>query len=277
MSYLAQSKGDDAAVLSVAEIIAYIDDLYPQSLAEPWDNVGLQIGSPSSPCRTVITCLTVTEAAVQYAVEASADLIISHHPLVFTPLKKVTTGDPVGRVIHNLIAHRIGLFVGHTNIDRAEGGLNDWLAESLSLLDVGVLDPEAETSGYGRIGRLPTKMPLMSLAEYVAEALHIQGVRLVGRKDKLVQAVAVVSGSGSHLWTAALEQGADVLITGDVKYHTAVDILNTPLALIDAGHFGTEAIFPSRMAELLAEEARRRQWSLRVIAYEEEADPMVSV
>src|SRR5690606_14951489 len=99
---------------------------------------------------------------------------------IFAPLKKITTEDTVGRVIYNLVAHRISLFVGHTNIDRAEGGLNDWLAESLDLLDIGVLDPEAETSGYGRIGRLPSKMTLMSLAEYAAEALDIQGVRIVG-------------------------------------------------------------------------------------------------
>ena len=264
-------------MLSVADIIAYMDELFPQSLAEEWDNVGLQVGSASSPCRTVMTCLTVTEAAAEHAAEAGVDLIISHHPLIFTPLKRVTTEDTVGRVIYNLFAHRISLFVGHTNIDRAEGGLNDWLAESLDLLDIGVLDPEAETSGYGRIGRLPSKMTLMSLAEYAAEALDIQGVRIVGHKDKLVQAVAVCSGSGSHLWPAALEQGADVLITGDVKYHTAVDVLNTPLALIDAGHFGTESIFPARMAELLEEEAKRKQWPLRVIAYEGEADPMVAV
>ena len=264
-------------MLSAADIIAYLDEMFPRSLAETWDNVGLQIGSASSPCRTVMTCLTVTEAAAAYAAEQRVDLIISHHPLIFSPLKRVTPEEAVGRVIYTLIAHRINLFVAHTNVDRAEGGLNDWLAESLGLLDIGMLDPEAEAAGYGRIGRLPSRMTLRSLAEYTAEALNIQGVTMVGREDKLVQAVAVCSGSGSHLWPAALHQGADVLITGDVKYHTAVDVLATPLAVIDAGHFGTEAMFPSRMAELLEKEAKKKQWPLRIIEYKEGAGPMVTV
>jgi dinuclear metal center YbgI/SA1388 family protein len=272
-----QLEGDDAAVIVAADIIAYMEELFPQSLAEEWDNVGLQVGSASSPCRTVMTCLTVTEAAAEYAAETSVDLIISHHPLIFAPLKRVTLDNSVGRIIYSLVTHRISLFVGHTNIDRAEGGLNDWLAESLHLLDVGVLEPELDESGYGRIGRLQSKMTLASLAKYVGEVLGIQGVRIVGPNDRLVQAVAVCSGSGSHLWPAALAQGADVLITGDVKYHTALDVSSTSLAMIDAGHFGTEAVFASRLADLLEEEGKRRQWPLRVIAYEAETDPMAAV
>ena len=122
-----------------------------------------------------MTCLTVTEAAAEYAAETSVDLIISHHPLIFAPLKRVTLDNSVGRIIYSLVTHRISLFVGHTNIDRAEGGLNDWLAESLHLLDVGVLEPELDESGYGRIGRLQSKMTLASLAKYVGEVLGIQG------------------------------------------------------------------------------------------------------
>lgn len=265
-------------MLSVADVIARFEERFPQSLAEEWDNVGLQVGSACLPCRTVMTCLTVTQAVVDYASEMGVDLIIAHHPLIFTPLKAIILQQSVGRIISKLLAYQISLFVGHTNIDKASGGLNDWLAEALELQDTEVLEPrEGEAGGYGRIGRLADEVTLSSLVEYVGKALDIKTVRFIGEQDRPVRKVAACSGSGSHLWPLALDQGADVLITGDLKYHTAIEVMNTPLALIDAGHFGTEAIFAPRLAGWVEEEAKKQQWPLRVIAFRGETDPLAAV
>ena len=265
-------------MLSVADIMACLEQSFPQSLAEEWDNVGLQVGSACLPCRAIMTCLTVTQDVVDYATEMGVDLIIAHHPLIFTPLKAIILQQPVGRIISKLLAHQISLFVAHTNIDKACGGLNDWLAETLQLQEPGILETrEGEAGGYGRIGCLADEVTLTSLVRWVGKALGIETVRFIGDQDKPIRKVAVCSGSGSHLWPLALEQGADALITGDLKYHIAIEVENTPLALIDAGHFGTEAIFASRLAVWVGKEAQKQQWPLRVIAYKGETDPLAAV
>lgn len=265
-------------VLLVADVISHVERDFPHSIAEEWDNVGLQVGPDCLPCRTVMTCLTVSENAVDHAADLGVDLIIAHHPLIFTPLKTISPQEPTGRIIAKLLTHHISLYVAHTNVDKARGGLNDWLAQTLSILDTKVLErQEEEGIGYGRIGRLASPISLTSLVKRVAETLSAGPVRFVGDQDKPLTTVAVCSGSGSHLWPLALAQGADVLITGDVKYHTAVEVTNTPLALIDAGHFGTEAIFIPYMAAYLDKEAKKQQWPLRVITYEGESDPLAAV
>ncbi len=275
-------QGDGALVLSVADIISCIEQRFPPALAEEWDNVGLQIGADCVTCRTIMTCLTVTEAAVDYATEMGVDLIIAHHPLIFTPLKNIIFKKLPGRIIGKLLTHHISLYVAHTNVDQAPDGLNDWLAEALLLENIEVLEPQAPSSngvgvGYGRIGQLPSSQGLEGFARFVSKALNINGVRFVGAKDKPIQRVAVSCGSGSHLWSAALQSDADVLVTGDVRYHTAMEVADTPLGLIDAGHFGTEAIFVSRLAECVEKEAKRRQWPIRVVTYDRQYDPWKGV
>ncbi len=265
-------------VVSVADIISYIEEIFPVDLAEEWDNVGLQIGAECVTCRTVMTCLTVTEAAVDYAAEVGVDLIIAHHPLIFTPLKSIISKTLPGRIIGKLLTHHISLYIAHTNADQAAGGLNHWLAEALDLVDIEILEPsalaaEGMEAGYGRIGRLASPDNLSRFAARVGEKLGIEIVRFVGPEDKPVRRVAVSCGSGSHLWPVALQRGADVLITGDVKYHTAVEVADTSLGLIDAGHFGTEAIFSLRLAGCIEKEATKQQWPIRVVTYNTEDDP----
>lgn len=265
-------------MLAVRDVISYIEKDFPPSLAEAWDNVGLQVGSSCLPCRTVMTCLTVTEAVVDYAAEIGVNLLVAHHPLIFQPLKSIILEQSTGRIIRKLLTHQISLFVVHTNIDKAQGGLNDWLADALGLKGVRALEPEeGKALGYGRIGQLASALTLGSLAEHVGETLGIKTARFVGEATKPIKQVAVSSGSGSHQWFLALQQGADVLITGDVKYHTAMEVMDTSLALIDAGHFGTEIIFASRFAAYLEREATKRRWPLRVITYEGEVDPLAAV
>ncbi len=277
-SLVFQSQEEGGLVLAVHDVISYIEGDFPPSLAEAWDNVGLQVGSSCLPCRTVMTCLTVTEAVVDYAAEIGVNLLVAHHPLIFQPLKSIILEQSTGRIIRKLLTHQISLFVVHTNVDKAQGGLNDWLADALELKDVRILEPEeGETLGYGRVGQLASTLTLGSLAEHVGETLGIKTVRFIGEATRPIKQVAVSSGSGSHQWCLALQQGADVLITGDVKYHTAMEVMDTSLALIDAGHFGTEIIFASRFAAYLEKEATRRRWPLRVITYEGEVDPLAAV
>ena len=269
-------------VVSVSDIINFLEEHFPPGLAEEWDNVGLQIGAPCVTCRTIMTCLTVTDAAVNYAVEMGVDLIIAHHPLIFTPLKSITYKNLPGRIIGKLLTHHISLYVAHTNVDQALGGLNDWLARALGLNNIEILQErpspiDGMAAGYGRIGELSSPQRLHNFAVYVQEALRIEAIRFLGDGERLIRKVAVSCGSGSHLWPVALQAGADVLVTGDVKYHTAMEVLDTPLALIDGGHFGTEAIFASELAKTLESGAGGRGWPIRVIAYDKEHDPWKGV
>lgn len=275
-------RGDGELVVSVADIIGFLEERFPLALAEEWDNVGLQLGAPCMACRTIMTCLTVTEAAVDYAVEMGVDLIIAHHPLIFTPLKSIIYKKLPGRIISKLLTHHISLYVAHTNADQALGGLNDWLALALDLSSIAVLQEDTPptdgvAAGYGRIGELASPLSLRDFVIYARQALRTETVRYIGDEDQRIRKVAVSCGSGSHLWPVALKARADVLVTGDVKYHTAMEVLDTPLALVDGGHFGTEAIFASELAKILESRSVGRGWSIRVIAYDKEHDPWKGV
>ncbi|NLK08836.1 MAG: Nif3-like dinuclear metal center hexameric protein [Firmicutes bacterium] len=271
-------------LVSITDITGYMEKIFPPSLAEDWDNVGLQVGAPCVACRTILICLTVTESVVDYAVEAGVDLIIAHHPLIFTPLKSIVFGNMSGRIISKMLTHHISLYVAHTNADQASGGLNDWLAETLGLQDITMLpkpDHPVDNAGeenygcfsYGRIGMLAQPKKLDQFVGHVKQALQLEHIRFAGNEARDIEKVAVSCGSGAHLWQDALKAGCDVLVTGDVKFHTAVDVEATSMAIVDAGHFGTEAVFTHHLAELLEKEAKTRNWSLRVIPYSKERDP----
>lgn len=365
----------------VQDLLGLLHSLYPPDLAEEWDNVGLQVGDPAAPVERLMVALDPGPAAVAAAREQGAQLLVTHHPLLFKALRRLTPDDPTGRVVWQAVRDGIAIAAAHTNLDVAADGLNRWLAERLELRGAEPLQPVAgrlcklvvfvpvdhadavaealfaggaghvggydqcsfraagigtfrpgpdatpfigtagrqerveevrlETvvpqrrlsrvlermikahpyeevaydliplanqpadTGLGRIGRLAAPVPLIALADRIKQLLDCRAVRLVGSGERLVGKVAVCGGSGAGLIHEAKRRGAEVLVTGDIKYHEARLAEDLEMALVDAGHFATERLAVGELAARLGRGAEARGWSLETIVYDGERDPFI--
>lgn len=233
-----------------------IEEDFPKSLAVDWDNVGLLVGDEEAEIRKVLINLDVTDAAVERAVKEGADLILTHHPLLFRPLKTVTEHDFIAARVRKLIRNDINYYAMHTNFDIA--GMADQNAVDLSLREPEVLEElgsyeDGRAYGLGRIGLLPEEMTLKELAGHVKDVMKLDAVRVYGDPERKVLRVGVSSGAGKSAVNDALRKHADVLITGDLDYHTAIDADARGLAMIDAGHYGTEFTYISFMEKYVKE------------------------
>ncbi len=354
-------------------VIDALEKMAPRYLAEEWDNVGLLIGSPSATVHKVLTCLDVTQAVADKAIEKGAELIVAHHPPIFRAIKKLRTDSYLGKLLTKIIKNDVAVYAAHTNLDSASGGVNDILAEKLALKDIGafvdgyreellklsvfvpedyadavrraigkagagftgkysdcsfssigegrftaregarpfignlnesacVREVKIETIlparqgdrvvramlkahpyeeaafdlialkntgrawGLGRVGRLETALPLREVAKLVKDALQLENVRFVGDAAKPVQKVALCSGSGAEFLSKASFMGADVYITGDVKYHEAQRALELGISLIDAGHFGTEFPIAAALQNYLKKCSQDAKWDVEIVS-----------
>jgi dinuclear metal center YbgI/SA1388 family protein len=365
----------------VQDLLGVLHGLFPPDLAEEWDNVGLQVGDPAAPVERVLVALDPGAAAVTAACAHGAQLLITHHPLLFKPLRRLTLDDPVGRVLWQAVRGGVAIIAAHTNLDVAADGLNHWLANRLELAateplqaltgqlfklvvfvpvahaeavadalfaggagQIGAYDhcsfqaagigtfrpgpgttpfvgiagrrerveeirletivPQRRLSrvvekllkvhpyeevaydliplanqlpgaGLGRIGRLAAAMSLAELGDRVKTLLGCSSVRLVGRPEQSVVRIAVCGGSGAGLIAEAQRRGADVLVTGDIKYHEARQAEDLGLALLDAGHFATERLAATELATRLGAEATARGWRLDILVHDGERDPFI--
>lgn len=265
------------------KIIQLMEELAPQSYAESWDSVGLQLGNSDAVIDKIMVALEVTEAVAAEAAEKSVDLLIVHHPLIFKPMKTITEHQPLGRMVRQLIRADIHVYVAHTNLDIAWGGLNDSLADMLELEQVELLQategqqPGERPTGIGRIGFLPEPMTLEALAAALKESLQATGVRFVGKAGHVIKKVALCTGAGADLIADARRTGCDVLITGDVKYHNAREAETAGLALIDAGHFETEHTTVSTLAGWLKEKIDEKGYEISVIESESLGNPFTFI
>jgi dinuclear metal center YbgI/SA1388 family protein len=239
------------------EVLAALDARYDPALAESWDAVGLVCGDPDEPVERVLFAVDPTSAVVDEVIETGAELLVTHHPLLLTPVHGVPADDPKGRLVHRLIRAGAALFVAHTNADRArEHGVNDALAAVLGLPDAVPLQPsDADPrAGLGRVGDLPSPMSLREFAAHAAAVLPatVGGVRASGEPNRMVRRVAVCGGSGGSLADAAAAAGADVFLTSDLKHHPVSDAAEVPgPALVDVAHFATEWPWLPVAAEVL--------------------------
>lgn len=371
-------------VTRIQDLLGLTNTLYPPILAEDWDNVGLHAGDPSAELKKVLVALDPSEKALQAALDSGAQALLSHHPLIFHPLKSLTPTDATGRVLFRAIREGIAVLCAHTNLDCGRQGLNDWLAAALGLSEVkplsgrkqgelyklvvfvptgyegrvaealfaagagkvgnydrcsfrtggsGTFRPGAQTDpfvgavgrnetvrevrletilpreslrrtvdrmlrahpyeeaaydliplantrldvGLGRLGRLTEATTLSEFAAGVKEALGASALRMVGEPARRVAKVAVCGGSGASLLGDALSRGADVLVTGDVKYHEARNAEDRGIALIDAGHFATERLMVKGLARTLRKETESRGINLAFVEWEGEEDPFRTV
>ncbi len=238
------------------EIIDKLEALSPTEFAEEWDNIGLLAGRRDKEVRTVYIALDATDAVIEEAVRLGADLLLTHHPLIFKKMSRVNTDDFIGRRVCELIRNDISYYAMHTNFDVM--GMADAAADELSLKDRRVLDVTYEDDiskeGCGRVGELKDSMRVEALAGLVKEKFHVPNVRVFGDLDSPVRTVAVMPGSGGGFIQDALAAGADAMITGDVGHHEGIDAVAQGLAVIDAGHYGIEKLFISYMEEFMKRE-----------------------
>ena len=368
------------AMPTVADIVTFLDDFAPSALAAPWDNVGLLLGDRATPVERIMTCLTVTPASAAEAIAAGAQLIVTHHPVLFRPVKRLTTDTPDGRMLLSLIGAGVAVYSPHTSFDNTQGGINEAIVRRLGLVDAVLLRPDAgprsckivvfvpdkdlgrvseamfaagaghigqysecsfrlagtgtffgsdasqptvgqkgrreevsewrlevvcpesavdavlaavrkahsyeepaydvyllrpgvSKQGEGRLARLAQPTPLGDFARSVKTALGAAAVQVVGDLRSAVERVAIVCGSGGPFLEDALAARADILLSGEMRFHDYLAAEAAGLALVLPGHYATERFGIEELAELL-----RGRWAgVEVWPSRSERDPVTIV
>lgn len=363
-----------------SDIMNIMEDVAPTYLAEDWDNVGLQVGNKNKEIKKVMICLELSNKMIDEVIEKGIDMVITHHPLIFKPLKKLVSSDPIVRIVNKLIKNDINLYCAHTNFDISNGGTSDYLAELLELKDTKPLSithnkkyyklvvfvPEdnvedvrkaistagaghignyshctyqtkgtgtfkplqgakpyigsinelertnefrleaivaadklnavieamknshpyeevahdiiplgnmIEAMGFGRIGYLEEPKQLINLAIEMKNILKAQNVKLIGDEAKLINKVAICTGSGSEFIKSAYKNKCDCYITGDIKYHDAQLANELGLSVIDAGHYETENIICTPLKNRLVQKCRKKNYNIEVITSKIDINP----
>jgi len=235
------------------EIIKKIEAKWEPRYACDWDNVGLLVGDANKDVKHILVALDATEGVIAQAIEMKADMIISHHPMIFSAMKSVTNENFIGRRIINLIKHDISCYAAHTNFDITEMvRLNE---ESIELECTKVLQVTMEEDvlqGFGRYGKIKKPSSLEDFAQYVKQQFNIEEVRIFGDPKREIKTAAISGGAGNSMVDDAIKVGVDVLVTGDISHRRGLDAIAAGMAIIDAGHYGTEWVFVPFVVETLS-------------------------
>ena len=234
-----------------SQIINILESYAPKYMAEDFDNVGLLIGDASREAESVMLCLDVDEFVAEEAVKKGVGLIVSHHPIMFSPIKKITADTSEGRCILKLIENNIALYSAHTNLDAVKGGLNDLMCEILGIDDAAVLAKSEGDFGIGRVGMLSESVTLRELAEKIKVLFSLESVRFSGNEDRKIERVALCSGGGSSMVYDAVAAGADVYISGDLKYNNVRDLVFSGVGFIEIPHYKSEIFAPKLFEKIL--------------------------
>ncbi len=227
----------------IHDLLAPIEALAPLTRAANWDNCGLQVGSPDETLTGVLVAVNPSRLALQTAIARGANLLVTHHPLLFKAVKVLDTRTDPGRSAALAIKNGITVYAAHTNLDVV--ACNHHLSRLLGFpldrpLSVMGHDPAGTPFGIGLWGELPESMAVSEILDRVKQAISPRSLRLVGDSARRVRRIAICSGSGGDLVDDALAQGVECFITGELRYHTALDCLDRGLAVIEAGHQATE-------------------------------------
>jgi dinuclear metal center YbgI/SA1388 family protein len=245
--------------LTVKDLLEILEGIAPVGLAEQWDNVGLMIGKPDQEVTGLLLALDPTEEVLAEAKALGVNAIITHHPLIFHPLKAIYTDQPLGRFLQKALVSEISVIGCHTNLDQAANGVNDVLAACLGMKESRPLVPAAEPGnsamnvGFGRLGNLAEPLSRKAFIAKLGEALDLNVLRVAGQVPDEISTIAVCGGSGSELAETAFAQGAQVYVTGEVKHSTARWTEAAGFCIVDGGHFATE----NPVVESLADNLRR--------------------
>ena len=242
-------------MVTVGMIYDELNTLAPVHYQMDFDNSGFLVGDRDAEVKTVLTALDITDAVIEEAAACSADLIVSHHPLLFHPLRNVLADDLTGRKVLTLARHGISAICMHTNLDIADGGVNDTLMHTLKAEITGLLEPagtddDGNPLGCGRIGYLTEAMPLNAFLRFITERLHVSGLRYCD-SGKQVHKIAVCGGSGGSMLELAYGAGCDTFVTADIKYDRFLASKELGMNLIDADHFCTENVVVPVIAQAI--------------------------
>ncbi len=234
-----------AQSLTVKNFLAILEDIASFSLAETWDNVGLMVGNPDQVVTKILIALDPTEAILDEALGVGAEIVVTHHPLIFHPLKAVRTDQVVGRFLRLAIKNTISVVGCHTNLDQATGGVNDALASAIGLVKTEPITRKADGGtdnmvGFGRLGHLSDPMSSEDFIKHLLCTLDLSSVNITGKLPEKINVVGLCGGSGSDLAESAYDMGAQVYVTGEVKHSTARWAEANGFCIIDAGHYATE-------------------------------------
>lgn len=240
--------------MKLRTIMNWLEELSPLHYAEAWDNAGLLLGDEEQEIHHVMIALDATDYVVEQAVGQNADLLLTHHPMIFQALKQINNHSLAGRRIWKLAAHQTACYAMHTNFD-IKGGMGELAGRRLGLTDMVPLEvtvPEGEgPEGIGRVGTLKVPMTVRDMAEFIKRQFDLENVIIYGDITKEISRVAISPGSGKSEISHALAEGAELLITGDIGHHEGIDAVDMGLMIMDATHYGLEHIFIDFMAEYI--------------------------
>jgi dinuclear metal center YbgI/SA1388 family protein len=259
--------------VTVSELCGFLETFAPAVLAAEWDNVGLLVGDRTQKVERVMTCLTITPAVAAEGIRQKVDLIVTHHPLPFKPLKRLTADEPTGRILLDLIRAGVAIYSPHTAFDSAAAGINQQLAEGLGLGGIRPLEATvslAGAPGSGRCGSLAPVQTLGQLATRLKQFLKTNGLHAVGDLQMPISRVAVACGSAGEFLDLARRQDCQVLVTGETRLHTCYAAAACGFALLLPGHYASERFGVDNLAQVLAQQFP----DLLIWASRDERDPL---
>lgn len=236
--------------MKMRKVINFLEEKFPLSLQEEWDNSGLQIGNLDNEVKNVMVSLDLDSYVIKKAIENDCNLIINHHPLIFSSINSINLEDDYYKNIEKLIKEDITVFAMHTNLDKARGGVNDNFAKVLGLSDVKDLG-ESEDIAMARYGNIK-KRKAKDFAKIVKDRLNAKGLILYGDENKKISKVALCGGAGSDFIADAIKNKCDLIVTSDVKYHEALDNYKD-IVILDPGHFASENHVIYALKDILVE------------------------
>lgn len=239
-------------VTSLGKLLKILDQIAPFDSADVWDNSGLLIGNPDREVDRVLLALDLTEEVMNEAIDEGFDLVVTHHPLIFNPLKKITTETQTGKLVMKLIENKIALVAMHTNLDRSfSQGINRFVGDALELNQIKVLEGEDQI-GYGVVGNLAKSKTLLEMAQNLKSLFNQETLKVTnGDLDKVISRIAFCSGASADFIQQALSEHADLYITSDLKHHESQMVNGTKMTLIDVGHYESEAVYLERLKSLM--------------------------
>ena len=254
--------------MNIRDVISALERFAPLPLQDDYDNSGLQVGTTEAEVSGALLCLDVTRQVVDEAIKSDCNLIVSHHPLLFRPLKRLTD-DKTGGIVMDAVRAGVTIYACHTNLDNVSEGVNMRIARILGIEDVRPLDARQDGNGAGIIGSFPQPVTELELLSMIRERFHVSCIRHNGELGRKVKSMAVCGGSGAFLIDKAVEQGADAFMTGEIGYHRFFGYDGT-IKLIETGHYESEQF----TVQLLGDIIRGSFPSLKVVMTATNTNPI---
>ena len=238
--------------MKIREIIDALERFAPLPLQDDYDNSGLQVGTTQAEASGALLCLDVTLDVIHEAMEKGCNLVVSHHPILFRPLKQLTDTDFNGRIVMEAVKNGITLYASHTNLDNASGGVSMRMAQTMGLTDCRPLEDCGNGNGSGIVGEFSGTISEQELLEMIRDRFHTGCLRHNGTVTRPIKRVALCGGAGAFLIDKAISAGADAFITGEISYHRFFGY-DGLIKLIEAGHFETEQYTVGLIHDILSE------------------------